>query len=899
MAFWHRHKKDADENADARPVSENQQPAKKHVRQTRKKKKSLIASMKLSQSVPSTISDALSGDNSVLESGSHSDNDYLVRNPVKYQGHTQYPVLILDDDSLNDAGLGQWGQREAKGMLSRGLKTTNGDTGFIPVATTQSLEQGYIGLLPSYDAFEVLQELKVINDYDQGWEVGLVYVSDDDLHITRTGKRLLFDDWWKLIQRQAEIYVTPQGEIALGHDNKSVEDETKVTTDELIGGAGNSNDQANGQPKVGSNHADGYSMDDLDQMDSDSATSDSIDDFLNDDSTTAADLPDDLDEEAPQDNNKGNANDQSTDGVKEQKSDAVEDANPDNGFSLDEADEELSEEDASQSSSVATTQAATKPAFQGQSQAPAPTQGQFQTPTSKQSSATAQPSQTATKVSSHTTSIGSSNDAAQKRISNISSQDQLDAQNLTVSSDQRQANDLQVSMSPDAYIRDFVDSLTFVPFQMEDDHGDPESEEAYLNRLKKHANEQGYQALQAVKADMRSQISEGINGVLTSLTSRLIGAGSKTPYSKRLNDLTAQMSDLPSLRQQADEETQAEQQKVQEQLDADKETRRRELRAQLDQEFQDRQHDVKTKQEQIINQAVAEMQQQLASQLEGVRREERQDAEAIASEAYNKLGHELAKGHRIALDYLQKIHDKQVEDLNRASESQRDKELRRLSEKASVIAHDKQIDNLNAEIESWKEKHDRDIAALEDQHKQEAQVQAQNAQKALQDAVNEQIKKTNEVQKELDNERAHQEEVRKLHKKELKRLSDSAKNSMADIKADNEQLREDNDRLTRGNRFGKLVSGIGYTLFGAATSAAITLSLVGLHGGFVQSHNTNNANTNSQPNERVIYVPTPSSNNSNSNNHKSSNSSSSNSHSESNTNDNNQSHNQSNESFQR
>lgn len=804
--------------------------SKTHQHRVRHDKKGLLESMKIVASVPETIDETLKGDSDVLQ----SHNDYIVNEPVQYDGHDQYPVIVLDDQSLEDAGLTKWHNREFKGLLSRGLKVSTGDTGFVPIATEESLANGYIGLVPMHDAFQVLSEIKPINDYSRGWLAGLVYVDDRNIiHFSVTDRRFSLPDWMSFIDRKTHFVVNAQGNLILTEDTRQDSDPVQATPDEMAGGA----------------KADGYSLDELTEDKAGSSISHSVDEFLDDPNTTVDDLSEGANETSSQTPTTNNSADQAAGQGQAKTADST--ANSDDGVSLDDIDSMMNEESVDsadnlpeknqQSTTATNTNEPNKPATMSNQQSAAP----------QKAAATTTSSAASDTKSTSASSIGG-NDKA--KIVNMTSQDQLDAQTLTVSSSQREASDLHVTVSPDSFIHDYVDSLKFTRFEYEDDHGDPDSAAAYLNRLRKHFNEAGEQAVNRAKSDIRAQISSGVNSLLSSLVDRLVGNSKDgSVYTKKLNDYSSKLSDIKALQNEAKENTKTARQKLENDFNAEKSVRKEELLNQLEREFRAKRPELAAEQQELIDREVSVLQGKIGSDIEATRREQHEAAQQIASNSYTQLSGAFQDAYQQALSYITSVHKYAEEQLNAAAEQQHAKELRRLSQKSAVIAHDTKLAEANKEIKQWQDRFNDKVNEMTLAHQKELDQISKDNQKEIKDAVAKEAEKTEKAIQERDEARAERDQAAKEHAKEMDDARNNAKLVAEDLRATNHDLQEQNDKLRHSSLISNAVRNLVSGAFGAAAGVAICLAIVGLHGGNSANAN-NNGSQSKQPNQTIVYT---------------------------------------------
>lgn len=196
---------------------------------TKRKSESIIAKMRISPSVPTTVYGALNGDSNII----NSEHDFVRAEKLTFSDGVKYPVFIFDDNTLKASGLSDKSNDSALGQISIGLKTSSGATGFVYAATDDSLsdEDPFIGIIPMHDAFEALRSIVAIEDYKPGWLVGLLTVEDDVITLSKTDFVLTMPQWWAFVNGDLSLKVV-NDKLALDVNAKTQSEPFALTDEE-------------------------------------------------------------------------------------------------------------------------------------------------------------------------------------------------------------------------------------------------------------------------------------------------------------------------------------------------------------------------------------------------------------------------------------------------------------------------------------------------------------------------------------------------------------------------------------------------------------------------------------------------------------------------------------------
>lgn len=196
---------------------------------TKRKSESIIAKMRISPSVPTTVYGALNGDSNII----NSEHDFVRAEKLTFSDGVKYPVFVFDDNTLKASGLSDKSNESALGQISIGLKTSSGATGFVYAATDDSLSDSdpFIGIIPMHDAFEVLRSIATIEDYKSGWLVGLLTVEDDVITLSKTDFVLTMPQWWAFVNGNLSLKVV-NDKLALDVNAKTQSEPFALTDEE-------------------------------------------------------------------------------------------------------------------------------------------------------------------------------------------------------------------------------------------------------------------------------------------------------------------------------------------------------------------------------------------------------------------------------------------------------------------------------------------------------------------------------------------------------------------------------------------------------------------------------------------------------------------------------------------
>ena len=689
-------------------------PKKPHGKlHTRRKKKTLLGRMKLTQSVPATIIDALHGDSAILS----SDKDFVHSPALNFSDGTWYPIFVMDEADLDAAGLGEKENRETLGQLSVGLKTSSGATGFVPVVTTDSLAQDYIGLLPMHDAFEVLRDFKPFMDYQAGWPVGLVNVDNDELRLRMTDLHLSMPQWWEFVNGRMDLVVN--------HDQLKLSMGANATSDPLAV----SSQEAEGGASVSSNCVAVHNLD-------------------TDDMLPTGEFDDD-DGMASNSNISAFVNSQSPQSVNS----VVSDTAPANGFAI----PDIVEEDDSMVDSGAMPVDQNTDSYDNADVNSMSTSTGVSEPISpldldnnggnnqaiENGDNAIEPQPVDTNQADVSTADNNVNSEPQVQYKESQSRDDLQAQNAIMSTSVRSLDDLQVSISDQEFVDSYLNQLEVQEIPMLDDSNDPTGRIHHLNMMRQQANMELQGSLAERKARLRQWFETARSSILEALRKGTQNSDSMIKAEREmLSRLNAKLADKDALIAQAKSNTIDRQQKLEADFNKDYTTAKQEALVQVEQTFNDRRHQLDLQKQALVDENVVDQQNDISRQINDAKTKIQQIAQDQAGKAYAKIMENgAAEFHRMQAQLENRRHSL-LDKLDQDERAYRHEENRRAE-------HDAEIARTSTTIIDLKQQ----LKKLEDEKKTavaEAKAKANDKIQSVQrDADNAQARAVARVQDEL------------------------------------------------------------------------------------------------------------------------------------------------------
>lgn len=824
-------------------------PKKPHGKlHTRRKKKTLLGRMKLTQSVPSTIIDALHGDSAILS----SDKDFVHSPALNFSDGTWYPIFVMDEADLDAAGLGEKENRETLGQLSVGLKTSSGATGFVPVVTTDSLAQDYIGLLPMHDAFEVLRDFKPFMDYQAGWPVGLVNVDNDELRLRMTDLHLSMPQWWEFVNGRMDLVVN--------HDQLKLSMGANATSDPLAV----SSQEAEGGASVSSNCVAVHNLD-------------------TDDMLPTGEFDDD-DGMASNSNISAFVNSQSPQSVNS----VVSDTAPANGFAI----PDIVEEDDSMVDSGAMPVDQNTDSYDNADVNSMSTSTGVSEPISpldldnnggnnqaiENGDNAIEPQPVDTNQADVSTADNNVNSEPQVQYKESQSRDDLQAQNAIMSTSVRSLYDLQVSISDQEFVDSYLNQLEVQEIPMLDDSNDPTGRIHHLNMMRQQANMELQGSLAERKARLRQWFETARSSILEALRKGTQNSDSMIKAEREmLSRLNAKLADKDALIAQAKSNTIDRQQKLEADFNKDYTTAKQEALVQVEQTFNDRRHQLDLQKQALVDENVVDQQNDISRQINDAKTKIQQIAQDQAGKAYAKIMENgAAEFHRMQAQLENRRHSL-LDKLDQDERAYRHEENRRAE-------HDAEIARTSTTIIDLKQQ----LKKLEDEKKTavaEAKAKANDKIQSVQrDADNAQARAVARVQDELDTEKNKNKDLEQKLADIRADFDKRDEKREADFKERLEAVRYESDdevaKLVRSNKNFTRWMGVAIVGFGLFTGASSWFAGQ-MHGvNMMRSEISYSTNSNSHPSnssERsqapyIIQVPTTSSGSSSNDNGSSNNS---------------------------
>lgn len=822
MGFFRKSKKAGAKQA-AKPAKTGVSKGKLH---THKRNKTVLGAMKLSPSVPEIIENALHGATSDLL---NSPNDAVRSDALMINGAQRYPVLILDESSLEAAGANEKANKQAVGMLSVGLKTSSGNAGFVPVITDQSLNQGFIGILPMHDSLAVLHDIDFIRDYQPGWLVGLVDVDGGALSVTLTELRLSIVQWQAYLEGQVDLAVQG-GQVVLSENAPTNSDPLATTSQEEAGGQSPDDDP--------------WAAFDDDE-DSHDATSQAVSALSQSATQTLADST--------------------------------------NGFTLDDlaaqagVDDEPAQPVMPESAEPTPTPAPTPAPVVPQSQAVPtppvqPTTPQPMTPTPQPQPVVEQPQPAPQPVA-----------PVPAQPTAPTSVDEQEAQRIKLEDSVAGLQDLNVSISSHAFEEQYVATLQCPQLPLQDESNDPAGIIHHYNERRRSINAAIAARHAQMQAGLRQWFQSQRAGLLRGLQTNV-----QTPdenddghdlnqYQQRIVELQQQLN-LDELQAQAQAEVEAQQAELDRRFAEERQAAEAQMKAELDARFAQKQADLEERKRDLVNSAISKHRAQVERLIQQTKQELRDQAAAIAEGQYADI---MAQAANRAQD-LQEDLTKNFESLRQGLDSEMkqayDTDTERIKADAVKAEHDNMVASTNQEMDHMRKQHQAELDEQQRRFKQQMEAFQQQASLNQDGAVARVQGDLDRVRKERDeaqaNLRAYQADV----DKKLERRDETHRNEVAAIQQKLDQMDASHDREMRRSRM-------------TTMTVAVAAIVIGLGGGYVggqlsgqtkalqqqvANKNANETRTSGQPTQPIII--NPGSSNSNSSNSNNNNNSSSESH---------------------
>lgn len=798
MGFFRKSKKAGAKQA-AKPAKTGVSKGKLH---THKRSKTVLGAMKLSPSVPEIIENALHGATSDLL---NSPNDAVRSDALTINGAQRYPVLILDESSLEAAGANEKANRQAVGMLSVGLKTSSGNAGFVPVITDQSLNQGFIGILPMHDSLAVLHDIDFIRDYQPGWLVGLVDVDGGALSVTLTELRLSIVQWQAYLEGQVDLAVQG-GRVVLSENAPTNSDPLATTSQEEAGGQSPDDDP--------------WAAFDDDE-DSHDATSQVVSALSQSATQTLADST--------------------------------------NGFTLDDlaAQAGVDDEPAQPVMPESATPEPT-PAPVPQSQMAVPTPQPQPAPQSQPVVEQPQPApQPVTPVPAQPTAPTSVDEQEAQRIKLEDSVAGLQDLNVSISSHAFEEQYVATLQCPQLPLQDESNDPAGIIH-----HYNERRRSINAAIAARHAQMQA-----GLRQWFQSQRAGLLRGLQTNVQTpdENDDGHDLNQYQQRIIELQQQLN-LDELQAQAQAEVEAQQAELDRRFAEERQAAEAQMKAELDARFAQKQADLEERKRDLVNSAISKHRAQVERLIQQTKQELRDQAAAIAEGQYADIMAQAANRAQDLQEDLTKNFESLRQGLDAEMKQAYDTDTERIKADAVKAEHDNMVASTNQEMDHMRKQHQAELDEQQRRFKQQMEAFQQQASLNQDGAVARVQGDLDRVRKERDeaqaNLRAYQADVNK----KLERRDEAHRNEVTAIQQKLDQMDASHDREMRRSRMttmtvavASIVIGLGGGYVGGQLSGQ-TKALQQQ----VANKNANETRTSGQPTQPIII--NPGSNNSNSSN---------------------------------
>jgi hypothetical protein len=752
---------------------------------TRRKKKSLISQMKISESVPATVIDAVHGDKSVV----NSDKDFVRATALQFSDGPQYPVFVMDEATLEDSGLGNRENKDQFGQVSVGLKTSSGASGFLPVVTTESLDQQYITLLPMHDAFEVLNDFPTFAKYSKGWLVGLLNIDNDELHLRLTDVRLPMAQWWAYVNGKLNFKVENDvlkvdENVPTTSDPLKLDDNETGTIDPNVMAATREFEDDDGKASNSTISSFANSDGETDPQSAGTVTSDNADQGF---SISAADELNDAEDDA----------DDSQDGT---ESEAVESGNV-----------ESEESETSQPAVV--------------SQATQSTASTVVEPVESQVAPKADP--TPKKKNPYVETV---------------SRDDLEADNAIMTSSVRTLSDLKVSVSDREFLDAYLKPLSVTPIPLADETNDPTGRIHHENELRRKANAELESVLKERKARLRQWFETQRSSMLDALHNKVQEDGSQIKSNRKtLKELQSDLNDDEGLRLQAQDLVKDELDTLEDQFNSDLENARQQAIVEVEAQFNQKRVELNQHKNDIIQQGVAAKRQEIANNITEIKHNSQEYAQTAASKVYMEVMEQGAMEFRKAQNVLETAHRNKIAELEQYTKQSRDDENKRVADQADVARHDTTVEVLNERIKELQDNHKAALAENAENYKRQLETLQSQATSTQQLAVGQVQGELTKVTKERDELKAKMNKQVEVYDEKLDKRDESHRKELNLLREDMKHTEDKLDRDSKRRRNGYLGVSVLLMLLGLTGGFATGSMLV--H----NSSNNNNVKTVAVP----------------------------------------------------
>lgn len=818
----------------------------------KKHSKSALNNMQLVPSIPATLYDYLN------ENKRREGDDYVVPNALDVNGVLTYPILLLSDYDLKATGLLERGNKKALGGLSVGLKAPNGDNGFLTVITDETLADGYIGLLLSYEAFNALNSFNMFSNYDDGFELGLLTFTDaNSFSVEKTGVRFHLSDWLQVVNRQQSITYF-NGEFSLGE--YTVMDSNNALSFET--------ESADGQADEGfaDDYADGFDIDSLDDM---ANLSDEVDDSTNTEvNDTLASVDDGFDIDALDDLDDTALNTETIDNSAQGTVDLGLDDVASLEDSLNDVDNNtsagalISTEQSVDSQSTNSVQnsvvansntvvsSPVNASAQNGTNVPVVSAPQQPVPATVQTPKTVRSTDDLYSVE---TVDNDESTASGDVIVDITDKKDLTAKRNDIRDNMRRSSKTHATISISQFIEDYVDNLEFRQMPYLDETGDESSLNHQLNKLIRSFNERGLATADNLRKQMTSLISLRVDDVLNTIddslnNDKMLGRD----WNEQIKVLTEKIADIDELEKNARLALVPVFDKMTNQL-ADREKRRKsELANTLSREVELWKEELEQRKQSLINDKIADLQQSLIVDRQGVYDSRNAVAENVIRKSYGTLSKQFETQYVKYQSELTKQYDLLVNEIQKLTVKYQEDEFSRVAKQAKITNEANRVHGLQDEIDHWKRKYDTDMAKLMTEKSDELRRLEEQQSAKIKEILATEQQKLQAANMQVVEQQQRVESLRKEHRDDLDNARSEDKHRIEELKADLREMKEASLIKVRGRWIERAgIAGIAVVL-GVFAGATFGMS----HSNTDTTHASAQTTTTQQPtqaNPIIVY----------------------------------------------
>ena len=459
--------------------------------------------------------------------------------------------------------------------------------------------------------------------------------------------------------------------------------------------------------------------------------------------------------------------------------------------------------------------------------------------------------------------------------------DELDAQNVTLSSSVRTLNDLSVSISDAEFINAYLKPLTIEHLPLLDESDDPTGYRHHQNALRRQANAELDGALRDAKAQLRSWFEVQRSSILSVLQEKTTRQGSEVNRQRDVvQDLENQLADENALREAARIDVQDQLDDLDAQFESSHKAARQAAIAEVETQFNDRRQQLSRQKDDLINSATAARRDSLSRKMGSAKAKIRDLAQTAASASYQDVMTQGAEQFH-AVQQMLAQHRRQVLDKIDADEKAARKIENQRAENAAVVAkHDTTIEQLKAQLKAMEQHNAQALKEAKDNAEVQVRTVQAQADAAQHNAVASVERDLKQAQQDRDALKAELAQQRKDANAREDEITAKYEKKLSDVQESLKDARESTDRSnhrTVRNSIAAFV--LGTIIIGGAGYLGGELHATKMQPTTEQHATTNTNGNNGSQAPMIIQVPGNNSSDNGSNSHSESNKSNSNSES--------------------